>query len=170
MPIDYERLLQYLNPRWWSNSTITNGTSALVDGAKRDKLIWPGDLGISVPAVFLSTNDAITIKWTLEQIFAGQNATGQLPYSPAPLVLYPPLRIAFNETWSFTYHLYTILGLRNYYIYSNDIDYLRANWHRVELALNYSISTIDQTGLANVTSSADWLRQGMGGHNIEVRQ
>lgn len=34
---------------WWSNSTLTNGTSALVDGAKRDKLIWPGDFSISLP-------------------------------------------------------------------------------------------------------------------------
>jgi hypothetical protein len=37
---------------WWSNSTLTNGTSALVDGAKRDKLIWPGDFSISLPGTY----------------------------------------------------------------------------------------------------------------------
>jgi len=38
---------------WWSNSTLTNGTSALVDGAKRDKLIWPGDYSISWVSLLL---------------------------------------------------------------------------------------------------------------------
>lgn len=32
----------------------------------------------------------------------------------------------------------------------------------------FSLSFIDDSGLMNVTSPADWLRFGMGGHNIEV--
>lgn len=156
---------------WWSNSTITNGTSALADGPKRDKLIWPGDLAISVPGIFLSTSDAITIKWSLEQIFATQNTTtGILPYFAAPLIAHPVSKLvaAVHQIFSFNYHLYTILALNFYYVYSDDIDYLRENWHRVVIALDYSLSTVDETGLANVTSNIDWLRVGMGGHNIEV--
>lgn len=152
---------------------MTNGTSALVDGAKRDKLIWPGDYGISVPGVFLSTNDAITIKLSLEQLFADQNTTtGQLPYFAQPIIVIPESDFlqSGKSDWSFTYHLYNILGLNNYYVYSGDLAFLEEQWHRVELALNYSLSAIDETGLANVTSSADWLRVGMGGHNIEVRE
>jgi hypothetical protein len=34
--------------------------------------------------------------------------------------------------------------------------------------LNFSLSFIDESGLANVTSPNDWLRFGMGGHNIEA--
>ncbi|MAD87281.1 MAG: hypothetical protein CL912_30340 [Deltaproteobacteria bacterium] len=30
------------NKNWYANTTISNGTSVIVDGAKRDKLIWPG--------------------------------------------------------------------------------------------------------------------------------
>lgn len=174
---------------WWSNATLTNGSSALVDGAKRDKLIWvrtmisdihggyvltisqPGDYGISVPGVFLSTNDAITVKLSLEQLFATQNTTtGQLPYFAAPIISIPlnGLVAQVHNIWSFNYHLYSILGLNNYWIYSGDTAYLQENWYRVEIALNYSLATIDETGLANVTTSADWLRVGMGGHNIEV--
>lgn len=32
----------------------------------------------------------------------------------------------------------------------------------------YSLSTVDDTGLMNVSSGADWLRFGMGAHNIEA--
>ncbi|GAB7354936.1 hypothetical protein MBLNU459_g5557t1 [Dothideomycetes sp. NU459] len=156
---------------WWSNSTLTNGTSALVDGAKRDKLIWPGDYSISVPGVFLSTNDAYTVKLSIEQLYRNQNATtGALPYFASPIITVPESAFisSVNDVFSFTYHLYSILGLNNYWIYTGDIEYLEENWARVKHALNYSLSFVDETGLANVTSSADWLRVGMGGHNIEA--
>jgi hypothetical protein len=35
-------------------------------------------------------------------------------------------------------------------------------------AISFSLSSIDSSGLMNVTSPSDWLRFGMGGHNIEA--
>ncbi|KAI5257362.1 Six-hairpin glycosidase [Aureobasidium subglaciale] len=156
---------------WWSNSTLTNGSSAFTDGPKRDKLIWPGDFAISVPGVFLSTDDAITVKLSLQQLFASQNTTtGALPWFAQPLYAFPDngfLNLG-RRVFSFNYHLFTLLGLHNYWIYTGDDEYLQNNWNRFKLGLNYSLSFIDETGLANVTSSFDWLRAGMGGHNIEA--
>ncbi|KEF56716.1 uncharacterized protein A1O9_06906 [Exophiala aquamarina CBS 119918] len=93
---------------WYNNHTIANGTAALVDGAKRDRL----------------------------------NASGALPYAGRPFRNKLPI-------WSFTYHLQSL----------NDI-YMKA--------LDFSLSFIDDSGMANVTTAADWLRFGMGGHNIEA--
>ena len=156
---------------WWSNSTLTNGSSAFTDGPKRDKLVWPGDFAISVPGVFLSTDDAITVKLSLQQLFASQNTTtGALPWFAQPIYTFPENGfISFGkQVFSFNYHLFTLLGLNNYWIYTGDDEYLQNNWNRFKLALNYSLSFVDETGLANVTSSFDWLREGMGGHNIEA--
>jgi hypothetical protein len=50
-----------------------------------------------------------------------------------------------------------------------NIDYLASLWDKWKLGLDFSLSFIDDTGLMNVTSPSDWLRFGMGGHNIEVR-
>ncbi|KAH0387860.1 bacterial alpha-L-rhamnosidase domain-containing protein, partial [Aureobasidium melanogenum] len=156
---------------WWSNSTLTNGSSAFTDGPKRDKLIWPGDFAISVPGVFLSTDDAITVKLSLQQLFASQNTTtGALPWFAQPVYVYPEndfINLG-KVVFSFNYHLFTLLGLHNYWIYTGDDEYLQNNWNRFKLGLNYSLSFVDETGLANVTSSFDWLREGMGGHNIEA--
>ena len=34
------------------NTTLTNGTSTVVDGAKRDRLVWPGDyVSLLVPII-----------------------------------------------------------------------------------------------------------------------
>jgi hypothetical protein len=46
--------------------------------------------------------------------------------------------------------------------------YLSSLWDKYKLALGLSLSFIDDSGLMNVTSPSDWLRFGMGGHNIEA--
>lgn len=157
---------------WFSNSTLTNGSTALVDGAKRDKLIWPGDFGISVPAVFLSTNEVDTIKVSLQQLFAEQNAeTGAMPYAASPISEDPPNSAVSGITsvFSFTYHLHGLLGLYYYYKYTGDADFVAEQWDRFKFAMNYSLSYVDESGLAYIpVNNADWLRNDMGYHNIEV--
>ncbi|OAL46544.1 Six-hairpin glycosidase [Pyrenochaeta sp. DS3sAY3a] len=147
------------NMTWYNNYTITNGSSALVDGAKRDRLVWAGDMAIAVPGVVVSTNDVISIENSLNSLFDVQNSsTGQLPYAGRP----------FPSILSFTYHLYTLIGVADHYLYTGDIAYLSSLWPRWKLALSYSLSFIDDSALMKVTSPADWLRFGMGGHNIEA--
>ena len=158
---------------WWANSTMTNGSSALVDGAKRDKLIWPGDFSISLPGVFLSTNDQETLKLSVTQLFSEQNnVTGQFPYAASPIYVNPPDSsvAGISSIYSFTYHMYNMLALNNYYTYSGDMEVLRNNWNRFQLGLNYTLYSVDSTGLAYVptNATADWLRLGMGAYNIEV--
>ncbi|KAI6862019.1 bacterial alpha-L-rhamnosidase domain-containing protein [Hortaea werneckii] len=144
---------------WYNNMTITNGTAALTDGAKRDRLVWAGDMAIAVPALVVSTNDLISVTNSLDSLFGLQNATtGQLPYAG----------VGFRQTFSATYHLYTLIGVADHYLYSGDMEYLQGKWDDWKFAMNYSLSTIDDSGLMNVTSSNDWLRFGMGGHNIEA--
>lgn len=133
----------------------------LVDGAKRDRLVWPGDMSIAVPSIFVSTNDLATVKISLQSLLILQKPSGALPYAGVPFE-------TLTNAFSFTYHLYSLIGLNDYYQYTGDINYLSANWGRFKLGLNYSLSMIDSSGLANVTSSADWLRYGMGAHNIEA--
>ncbi|KAH8901378.1 bacterial alpha-L-rhamnosidase domain-containing protein [Thozetella sp. PMI_491] len=144
---------------WWLNYTISDGSSVLVDGAKRDRLVWPGDMAIAAASVFVSTNGLAAIRNSLDSLLSRQNqTTGALPWAGVP----------FPMIFSFTYHLYTLIGIHDYYMYSGDIQYICTNWDLFKLALNYSLSFVDDSGLANVTSSADWLRSGMGGYNIEA--
>ncbi|KAK8168811.1 bacterial alpha-L-rhamnosidase domain-containing protein [Phyllosticta citrichinensis] len=145
---------------WYNNYTITNGTSVLIDGAKRDRLVWAGDYAIAVPALVVSTNDLVSVQNALISLFDFQNKkTGQLPYAGTPA---PP-------TLSLTYHMYTLIGISNYYLYSDDLDFLKSIWDDVKLAANFALSYVDETGLMNATAAPnDWLRLGMGGYNIEA--
>jgi len=54
-------------------------------------------------------------------------------------------------------------------MYTGDIAYLTAHWERATLGLSYALSLIDSTGLALLpANNPDWLRNYMGGYNIEV--
>ncbi|EIW64903.1 bacterial alpha-L-rhamnosidase domain protein [Trametes versicolor FP-101664 SS1] len=145
---------------WALNTTITGGLSTLTDGAKRDRLVWSGDMAIAVPGIAVTTFDLISIRNALDSLFALQAANGQLPYAGFP----------FNERGfvSFTYHLYALIGVANFYLWSGDAAYRAAEWPAWKLGMQWATQQIDSTGLANVTAPNDWLRFGMGGHNIEA--
>jgi hypothetical protein len=76
--------------------------------------IWltrsPTDMAIAVPAVAVSTFDIVSVENSLNSLFAVQNmSTGQLPYAGTPF----PAGIL-----SFTYHLYTLVGVADHYLYT----------------------------------------------------
>ena len=146
---------------WYNNFTIANGSAVLTDGAKRDRLIWPGDMAIAVPAIVASYYDIQSIEDSLNSLYSLQNeTTGQLPYAGIP----------FTERGlqSDTYHLYSLIGLADHFLYTGSLDYVEGKWDQFIAGLNYSLSTIDDSRLANISYSNDWLRNGMGGHNIEA--
>ncbi|KAI0465648.1 alpha-L-rhamnosidase [Xylaria cf. heliscus] len=145
---------------WYYNYTISNGTSVLVDGGKRDRVVWPGDIVISGPSIFVSTNSLEPIRNALDSLFMYQEIDGRLPAAGYPL--------AQLFAWSFTYHCHTLNDVYDYFMFTGDRDYLASIWDRYKLAIHYPLQFIDSTGLANVTSSSDWGRGGMGGRNIEA--
>ncbi len=42
---------------WDNSATAGVGSSILVDGAKRDRMVWGGDCGVSIPTAYVSTGD-----------------------------------------------------------------------------------------------------------------
>ena len=145
---------------WFLNFTIANGTSVLTDGAKRDRLVWPGDMSIAVPSIAVSTYDLISLRNGLDSLVAYQSSDGMFPYAGFPVPL--------GGIVSYTYHLHTLINLYNYFQWSGDQVFLSGVWDAWKAGMAWATDQIDTSGLANVTASSDWLRSGMGGHNIEA--
>jgi alpha-L-rhamnosidase-like protein len=146
-------------PSEWDNSAVVGvGNSVLVDGAKRDRTIWPGDLGISVPTNYASMNDLETIRNTLSTMYGVQAANGEIPWS-GPV---------FNLTGSDTYHTWTLHGTALYYTYSADRAWLDSVWSNYTRGMQFIIAKIDSNNLLNVTRTQDWARSGQGGENIQA--
>ncbi|TFY58443.1 hypothetical protein EVJ58_g6418 [Rhodofomes roseus] len=159
IPYDTGRDPNHPSPGWANNYPIGNTGAVLVDGAKRDRSVWPGDLGISLPTQFVSTNDLVTTRNALDTLYAMQSASGALPYSG------PPISAAAGSD---TYHAWTLVGTYTYVLYSGDFAWLQHVWSNYTRGVEYLAEKVDETGLLNVTGVLDWGRIGQGGNNAEA--
>jgi hypothetical protein len=143
----------------WDNGAVVGvGNSVLVDGAKRDRTVWPGDLGISVPTAYASMNELEATRNALSTMYGVQAANGEIPWS-GPV---------FNLKGSDTYHTWTLLGTSLYYTYSADRGWLDSVWSGYTRGMQFILGKIDSGNLLNVTATQDWARAGQGGENIEA--
>ncbi|EKM52842.1 glycoside hydrolase family 78 protein [Phanerochaete carnosa HHB-10118-sp] len=146
------------SPGWANNATLGVAGPIIVDGAKRDRAVWPGDMGVAVPTQFVSTNDLVPTRNALSTMFAATNPlTGALPESGPPL----------SQMGSDTYHMWTLIGAHNYVRFSGDTVWLSGVWANYTKAVGFVLGKVDSSGLMNVTGLRDWGRLESGGHNAE---
>ncbi|KAF2621344.1 glycoside hydrolase family 78 protein [Macroventuria anomochaeta] len=133
----------------WDNAAyIGPGDTVLLDGAKRDRWVWIGDMGTAVPAAFVSTGDMESTRNALRAIFDNQSADGTLPKAGPP----------YLSKDSDTYHLWALIGFYNYYLYIGDEAFLQSYWSKYVLGVNKILSKVNDKGIVNVTGTADWGR------------
>lgn len=126
--------------------------------AKLTTAVHSGDMGVAVPTQFVSTNDLLPTRNALSTMFLLINPmTGALPESGPPLL----------QQGSDTYHMWTLNGTHNYFLYSGDTAWLEGVWANYTKAVGFVLGKVDASGLMNVTGLRDWARQGGGGHNAE---
>ncbi|MFF7154624.1 hypothetical protein [Streptomyces sp. NPDC008139] len=145
----------------WDNSAKVGevGGTVLVDGAKRDRTVWPGDLGISVLTDYVSLGDLVTVRDSLQTLYNHQDAGGALPYAG------PAVNFIGNSD---AYHLWTLIGTASYVQLSGDTAWARTAYAAYKKAVTYIVAKIDGDGLLNVTSAADWARSDADGKNLEA--
>jgi hypothetical protein len=143
---------------WDNSATVGTGDAVLVDGAKRDRTVWPGDLGVSVPTEYASLGDVTPTRNALTTLYEHQLPSGELPFAGPEVNFYG----------SDTYHLWTLIGTANYVQYSRDLGWLAGEWGSYVRAMNYSLGKAGSDGLMTVTGTADWARGDQGGENVEA--
>jgi hypothetical protein len=79
-------------------------------------------MAIAVPSIAVSTYDITSVENSLNSLFAVQNtSTGKLPYAGNP----------FPQILSFTYHLYTLIGVADHYLYTVRVIHFLTHCHVV---------------------------------------
>lgn len=148
VPVDYGRWVPTLSEGWANNGTMGPGDTIIVDGAKRDRAVWPGDMGIAVPSTFVSVGDLDSVKNALQTMYDNQNSDGSFPEAGPPLL----------QQDSDTYHMWTMIGTYNYLLFTNDTDFLSSNWDSYLRAMDFIYGKVGDSGLINVTGTRDWAR------------
>ncbi len=141
----------------WNNTGVVGvGDSIVVDGAKRDRTVWPGDLGIEIPAAYAAFNDTESSRNALTTIYQHQKTTGELPYAGPELSKYG----------SDTYHLWTLAATYDYMLYTDDVDWLDGVWGNYQKAIDFSLAKVDANGLLSITGTSDSVRILAKGENL----
>jgi alpha-L-rhamnosidase len=137
-----------------------NAVASILDGAKRDRAVWVGDLNVEGPTVYYSTDETAYIKGALQLLGSYQLSsgfvTGDLPPQDA---LHTGAAISGTTgTYSASYSMYWVLGMESYYMYSGDTAFAVQEWPVVENELAWNASQLDSDGLFVTTSAdgADW--------------
>jgi hypothetical protein len=133
---------------WDNDGYLGPGDTIIVDGAKRDRAVWPGDMGVAVPSTFVSVGDLDSVRNALQVMYDYQNEDGSFPEAGPPLL----------QQGSDTYHMWTMIGTHNYMMYKNDAAFLQKNWAKYQRAMGYVLSKVGDSGLLNVTGTRDWAR------------
>lgn len=134
--------------------TRANPTSVCLDGPKRDRLVWLGDLYHTTRIVPVSTSRHDSVKGTFELLLQSQIAAGDLNMA-APMSYDPTITAPFTGRLGF-YALqdYQLLGISSFYSYirsSNDLDFLTETWSSWSLLIDWVVSKIDSdTGLVSL--------------------
>lgn len=87
----------------------------------------------------------VSVQNGLSALMDFQDVDGMLPWAG------PPFADEYQAV-SFTYHLHTLIGVAYYFKYTGDLDYVKSHWDVYTKAIAWSLSSIDSSGLMNVTS------------------
>lgn len=159
---------------WFSNSSLLEGHPAtLVDGAKRDRLIWPGDLAHSLPGTLLTIGDAATVRATIDRVRELQFPDGAFPYFGAPVYADPfgaEIAATAAQGKSFAYHCHTLTKLKEYHALTNDSAFFTDdNFSFVQRAVDWSLAQLDASGLVNASTQLplSWAPKVFAGYSTE---
>lgn len=127
----------------------------IFDGAKRDRLIWVGDIAQDVPAISdsLGSNGADYVKGSLA-IF-GANSPGSIfgaPPAPAGEIGGLAFPTGTVYQYSDSYSMYFVSDVAAYYQHSGDLAFVREEWSAIKGELAFNAANVDPSSGLFITN------------------
>ncbi|MGP3982527.1 alpha-L-rhamnosidase-related protein [Streptomyces sp. KR80] len=135
-----------------------NQLPVMLDGAKRDRNVWIGDMYVQGPTnyVSLGSNGNEYLKQSIRLLGSHQLSsgfvTGCLP--PGTPVHTGPPKPGTTACYSTSYSLYFTPNLADYYRATGDLDFVRSQFQIVQRQLGWNASRLNSQGLL-ITDSSD---------------
>jgi hypothetical protein len=116
----------------------------ILDGAKRDRVVWQGDLSVEAPVTYLSTDDVAAVDNSLSSLAAQQLPDGFVPAES----LVGPHNLGEETTYG-EYVTWFVDNAYQHWLYTGDENYLAAGWDGLRKAVAWleSVRAQDPQGL-----------------------
>jgi alpha-L-rhamnosidase len=125
----------------------------VMDGAKRDRVVWGGDLNIDGPTLYYSTATNEYIQQSLLLLGSYQEASGEAGSDVPPtnpLGTFPESGYSYSASYS----IYFVLNLADYYLFTGDLAFVKKEWPIVQSELTYNAANVNSSNLL-ITSASD---------------
>jgi alpha-L-rhamnosidase len=139
----------------------SNVLPSVLDGARRDRAIWSGDINIEGLTDFYSLDNPEYIKQSLNVLGSRQLSSGFVPgaLAPAAVVHIGPPIPGTTTVYSASYSMYFVTALASYYLYTGDKAFVDQEWPIVQRELAWNATQVDSNGLFATKAGvdgADW--------------
>ncbi len=140
-----------------SDTTSTDRLPVIMDGAKRDRVVWSGDLGVETPNVFYTTAAAAFVRGSLQLLASYQVADGESGTNVDPTLALGRFPES-GSTYSAPYSMDEVDNIATYYLFTGDLSFVRSQWPMITRELAYNRSLVDSRGLLATDShdGQDW--------------
>jgi alpha-L-rhamnosidase len=133
-----------------------NALPVILDGAKRDRAVWEGDLNVSGPSLYYSSDATEYMKGSLQLLGSYQLQSGfvegdQVAGAPVSTSGLLPGTVG---PYSASYSMYWVTNLADYYLYTADRNFVLQEWPIVARELAWNAAQVDSQGLF-VTDGSD---------------
>ena len=129
-----------------NNATVSEGPTAITDGAKRDRMDWVGDQSVEDPVAYLTTGESQGALDSLDFMAKGAAADGEIPgvYLPGS---------GYNDGWG-EYAAWWVRNFWTYYLYTGDKATLDKWFPAMQKDVAWMSSLAGSDGLLNIPGSA----------------
>ena len=147
-------------------STATTGGTptcsqarTILDGAKRDRRPWAGDLSVEARTLFDSlgfgSEGSDYIKGAIGMFGSAPLADGSVCGQVSNWIAYPAAPVTC-EFYSPAYSMYYPISLAEYYLYTGDIAFVESQYQTMKNELAYNATAVDPTTGLSIASGSDW--------------
>jgi alpha-L-rhamnosidase len=118
----------------------------IMDGAKRDRVVWSGDLGVEGPNVFVTTAADSYVRGSLQLLASYQEASGESGTNVPPTVPVGTFPES-GDNYSTSYSMDEVDNVATYFLYTGDLRFVHSQWPMITRELTYNASLVDSRGL-----------------------
>jgi hypothetical protein len=138
----------------------SNTIPVVVDGAKRDRSVWSGDLAVQGPVIYYSTGAAEYMRESLRLLGSYGAADGRVSTNlPSEWPLGTgPTAASESMIYSANYTLWWVKALADYYLYTGDKNFLKEELPILTRELDWSAKQVGSDGLflTDQMNGHDW--------------
>jgi alpha-L-rhamnosidase len=131
-----------------SNWDFRKTLSFVADGAKRDRLVWSGDLYFAQRNAYYAFSDPSYMRESLLMLAFNQTPEGYVHAAPYPEIETPPLSGNFGHFQSDEFAAWLVPVAWDHLLFTNDTETLKKIWPAIARLIQYlELHTDKKTGL-----------------------